>query len=190
VEKSLVLTTSSALLERLRQPAAHDAWTRFVRLYTPLLYHWAGRLGLQPQDAADLVQDVLTTLVQKLPEFEYDRRQSFRAWLRTILLNRWRAGHRRPRAVSGAERVSEPAAPDDLDDLAEQEYRTYLVGRALRLLQSDFQPATWKAFWEFVVSGKSAAEVAGALGMRVDAVYVAKSRVLRRLRQELAGLLD
>jgi RNA polymerase sigma-70 factor (ECF subfamily) len=186
----LVLTTSSGLLERLRQPAAHDAWVRFVRLYTPLLYHWAGRLGLQPQDAADLVQDVLTTLVQKLPEFEYDRRQSFRAWLRTVLLNRWRAGRRRPRAAPAAGRLAEPAASDHVYGLAEEEYRTYVVGRALRLLQSDFQPATWKAFWEFVVASRPAAEVARELGMRVDSVYVAKSRVLQRLRQELVGLLD
>jgi RNA polymerase sigma-70 factor (ECF subfamily) len=184
-----VLTTSVSLLERLRQPAAHDAWGRFVHLYTPLLYQWAGRLGLQPPDAADLVQDVLTTLVQKLPEFQYDPRQSFRAWLKTILLNRWRILRRRP-VVSGAEQLPEPAVPDDLDDLAEEEYRTYLVGRALRLMQADFQPATWMAFWEFVVGGKPAAAVARELGMRPDAVYVAKSRVLRRLRQELAGLLD
>jgi RNA polymerase sigma-70 factor (ECF subfamily) len=185
-----MFTTSVALLERLRQPAAHDAWQRFVHLYTPLLYHWAGRLGLQQQDAADLVQDVLTILVQKLPEFRYDQQRSFRAWLRTVLLNRWRHGCRRRAPVTGAAGQPEAAVPDPLDDLAEDEYRTYLVGRALRLLQSEFQPGTWRAFWEFVVDGRPASEVAAGLGMRADSVYVAKSRVLRRLRQELAGLLD
>jgi RNA polymerase sigma-70 factor (ECF subfamily) len=185
-----MFTTSVALLERLRQPPAHDAWERFVHLYTPLLYHWAGRLGLQPPDAADLVQDVLTILVQKLPEFQYDRQRSFRAWLRTVLLNRWRVGCRRRAPVSAAAGQPEPAVPDPVDDLAEEEYRSYLVGRALRLLQSEFQPVTWKAFWQFVVAGRPACEVAAALGMRAESVYVAKSRVLRRLRQELAGLLD
>src|SRR5438552_17277524 len=79
-------TTPVSLLERLHQPAADEAWQRFVKLYTPLLYHWACRVGLQGADAADLVQDVLTLLVQKLPEFKYDSQKSFRAWLRTVML--------------------------------------------------------------------------------------------------------
>src|SRR5262249_50774343 len=70
-------TTSASLLNRLRPPGEEDAWTRFVKLYTPLLYTWAHRLNLQDQDAADLVQDVFATLVQKLPEFRYDRQNSF-----------------------------------------------------------------------------------------------------------------
>jgi RNA polymerase sigma-70 factor (ECF subfamily) len=73
-------STSVSLLERLRQPAAPEDWGRFVQLYTPLLYYWACRLGLQEQDAADLVQEVFTTLVQKLPEFAYEPDRSFRGW--------------------------------------------------------------------------------------------------------------
>src|SRR6516225_8631890 len=91
-------TTSASLLERLRLPTDQAAWERFVQLYTPLLYYWARHLGLQPNAAADLVQDVLTALVQKLPEFVYDRDKSFRNWLRTLTLNRWR-NNRRRRAV-------------------------------------------------------------------------------------------
>jgi len=86
--------TSASLLERLRRPNDHAAWERFVRFYTPLLNYWARHLGLQPNDAADLVQDVLSTLVQKLPEFVYDRHKSFRNWLRTLMLNRWRNNRR------------------------------------------------------------------------------------------------
>src|SRR5688572_20304611 len=92
------MDTPASLLERLRQPAEQQAWSRFVRLYTPLLYSWARRLGLQPEDASDLVQDVLTLLVQKLPEFHYDRHKRFRGWLWTVTLNRFRENHRR-RAV-------------------------------------------------------------------------------------------
>jgi len=88
-------TTSSSLLERLRQPEATEAWQRFVHLYTPLLYYWARGTGLPEHDAADLVQDVLVVLVQKLPEFRYDAGQSFRGWLRTITLNKWRERCRR-----------------------------------------------------------------------------------------------
>jgi RNA polymerase sigma-70 factor (ECF subfamily) len=186
-------TTPVTLLERLRHPDADAAWARFVRLYTPLLLHWAGRLGLQQSDAADLVQDVLTLLVQKLPEFQYDRDRSFRAWLRTVLLNKWREQRRRhtlPRAGATEPAVADLAGPDDGDVLSEVEYRSYLVGRAYQLIQVEFQPRTWKAFWDSVVAGKSAAEVAGELGLSVGAVRVAKSRVLHRLREELDGLLS
>jgi RNA polymerase sigma-70 factor (ECF subfamily) len=179
-------------LERLRQPGQEQAWTRFVRLYTPLLYSWARRLGLDEPDDADLVQDVLTLLVRKLPEFTYDRHKSFRAWLRTVTLNCWRNRGRRaelPRAANPPDLDSLGADADVADALADQEYRQWLVGRAMELMQAEFQPNTWKACWECVVAGRPAAEVAAELGISVGAVYMAKSRVLSRLRQELTDLL-
>lgn len=160
-----------------------------MRLYTPLLYYWVRRLGLQEQDAADLVQDVLTTLVQKLPEFDYDRRKSFRAWLRTITLNRWR-NQQRQRPVSLLGDAAADVAAEDMDALEDTEYRQYLVGRALGLMQAEFQPATWKIFWEHVVQGRKSADVADELGVSIDSIYAAKSRILRRLRQELEGMMD
>jgi RNA polymerase sigma-70 factor (ECF subfamily) len=185
-------TTPSSLLERLRRSPEQAAWEKFVDLYTPLLFTWATRLGLTGHDAADLVQDVFAVLVEKLPGFEYDPRRSFRAWLKTVLLNRWRKQQRRPRVANAAAggSLSDVAGPDDLPDLEEDEYRRYLVSRALALMQTEFQPATWRACWEFVVRGRPAAAVAAELGMTVNAVYVAKSRVLRRLRAELRYLLD
>jgi RNA polymerase sigma-70 factor (ECF subfamily) len=185
--------TSASLLERLRQPGEQEAWIRFVKLYTAFLYHWARRLRLKEQDAADLVQEVFLVLVQKLPEFSYDRHKSFRGWLRTVMLNKWRDHQRRHTAVpvhQGEAFLSQLFGPDDTADFEEAEYRQHLVSRALRLMQAEFQPATWKACWEHVVSGRPAAEVARELGLSVDSVYAAKSRVLRRLRQELQGLLD
>ena len=184
-------STPASLLERLRQPDEQSAWTRFVQLYTPLLFHWTRRLGLRDDDAADLVQDILTLLVRKLPEFRYDPRKSFRAWLRTITLNCWRNRCRRvelPREAHCPD-LDGLAARDEADLLSETEYRQWLVGRALELMRTEFQPSTWKACWECVVSGRSAAEVAGELGLSVGAVYMAKSRVHRRLRQELTDLL-
>jgi RNA polymerase sigma-70 factor (ECF subfamily) len=184
-------TTSVSLLERLRRPAEEGAWVRFVELYTPLLYYWARRLGLQEPDAADLVQDVLTTLVRKLPELHYDQRQSFRGWLRTVTLNTWR-DHQRRRAASPPAAdapLTDLAGPEDPEAFAETEYRRHLAHRALHLVQVEFSSATGKAFWEHVVCGRPAAEVAAELGIRTGTVYVAKSRVLCRLRQELAGLL-
>jgi RNA polymerase sigma-70 factor (ECF subfamily) len=185
-------TTPASLLEQLRRLAATPAWNRFVHLYTPLLYTWAWRMGLQDSDAADLVQDVFTLLLQKLPAFEYDRGRSFRAWLRTVTVNRYRETGRRQRpAVGNGMAVAEDlAGPDPTSTFEEAEHRRYLVQRALELMQSDFQPSTWKACWETVVAGRPVGAVAAELGLTVKAVYLARSRVLRRLRQELAGLLD
>jgi RNA polymerase sigma-70 factor (ECF subfamily) len=186
-------TTPVSLLERLRQRAEPAAWARFVELYTPVLLAWAGRLGLQAQDAADLVQEVFTVLVRKLPEFRYDRRQSFRKWLHTVTLNKWRDACRR-RAVLPLEPrgdvLRDLAAAGPADAVAEAEYRQHLVSRALELMQKDFQPTTWKACWESVINGRPPAEVALELGITVNAVHLAKGRVLRRLRAELDGLLD
>lgn len=186
-------TTSFSLLQRLHQPGDQEAWQRFVQLYTPLLYYWALRLNLPAADAADLVQEVLLVVVQKMPDFAYDPGRSFRGWLRTIALNKWR---QRCRRYSGAppidedESVSNLPAPAGSEVFDEAEYRQQLVRRALVIMQADFEPTTWKACLELIVSGRSAAEVAAELGVSVEVVYGAKSRVLRRLRQELDGLLD
>src|SRR5262245_49637081 len=137
-------TTSVSLLERLRQQVDSDTnWKRFVRLYTPLLYHWAKKLDLPETDAADLVQDVFVLLVQKLPDFVYDGSKSFRGWLRTVMLNRWREQHRRRTVKAHATSDSELAGvadPDGTDPVEESEYRQHLVGRALQIMQAEFQP--------------------------------------------------
>ncbi len=186
-------TTSVSLLERLQQPDEHQAWDRFVRLYTPMIYHWGRRVGLQPADAGDLVQEVFAILLRKLPQFSYDGRKSFRGWLKTVTLNKWRDHLRRRHETplgSAAAELRGLAVPSEVGLFEEAEYRRHLVGRALQVMQADFQPTTWKACWEHVVSGRPAAEVAAELGITVGAVYAAKFRVLERLRQELQGLLD
>jgi RNA polymerase sigma-70 factor (ECF subfamily) len=185
-------TTPITLLERLRKPANQEAWCRFVELYTPLLFHWARVRGLQASDAADLVQDVFTALVQKLPSFQYDASRSFRAWLRTVTNNLWvdrqRVLARQP--LAGSERLADAAEPDSALALEEEEYRSYLVGRALKLMQSDFAAKTWQAVWAHAVEGRPAAEVAAQLGLTTAAVCCAKFRVIQRLRAELDGLLE
>jgi RNA polymerase sigma-70 factor (ECF subfamily) len=183
-------TTSVSLLERLRQPADQPAWERFVDLYTPLLFHWARRTGLQEPDAADLIQDVFQVLVRKMPEFTYDRKGSFRAWLRTVLLNRWRTLLRRRRELPLNEAESGLTEEDGQEAVAEKEYRDYLIGKALEVMRRDFQPATWQACWEHVARERPVADVAAELGITIKAVYLAKARVLRRLREELRGLCD
>jgi len=186
------MKTPASLLDRLRQPAEQEAWSRFVDLYTPLLFFWACRLGCQEADAADLVQEVLTLLVRKLPEFRYDEHGSFRSWLRAVTHNKWREQRRRrevPRETAGGE-LDEVAVTDGAEAFTEAEYHQFLAARALRLMQTEFQPATWRACWEMVVCDRPAADVAVEVGLTVGAVYAAKARVLRRLRRELEGLLE
>jgi RNA polymerase sigma-70 factor (ECF subfamily) len=186
-------TTPLSLLERLRRSDEQAAWEHFVRLYSPLLTSWAHKLGQHGQEAEDLVQDVFALLVQKLPEFRYDPQKRFRSWLWTVTVNKCRERLRRRQDVTvgtdeGA--LAELAGADDTQAMDEAEYRAYLVKRALELMQDAFQAATWKAFWECTVNSRPAAEVAAELGLSENAVYLAKGRVLRRLRQELEGLLD
>lgn len=187
-------TTSETLLIRLKDGGQEQDWRRFVELYSPLLFRWANLHGLQDSDATDLVQEVLVLLIQKLPEFEYDRQGSFRGWLRTVTLNRWRDLLRRRRVEASLETVDESdgglLADDPGDRFWEVEYRRYLVARALEIMQQSFEPSTWNACWETAVHGRSAAEVGAELGLSEGAVYVAKSRVLKRLRAELEGLWD
>lgn len=185
-------STPVSLLQRLRQPPADDAWRRFVELYTPLLYYWACRWGLSNADAADLVQDVFLLLLRKMPEFEYDPNHSFRSWLRTVMANKLNEQKRRARLPLEPDdaALAQQVTPDGIDDLAEAEYRRHLTVRTLKLMEVEFRPATWRACWEVVVNSRPADAVAAELGMSVGAVYAAKTRVLRRLRQELDGLLS
>jgi RNA polymerase sigma-70 factor (ECF subfamily) len=183
-------TTAPSLLEKLRLPANHAAWERFVALYTPLLRYWAKRLGALGADAENLVQDVFVTLLQELPRFDYQPGKRFRGWLWTVTLNKHRQHRRAPALAQATPGELDGAAGDDTEAIEEAEYQRYLVDRALRLMQSDFEPTSWKACWEYVVNERPPAEVAAELGITTNAVHLAKARVLRRLRQELAGLLD
>ena len=183
-------STSASLLERLRRPDDAVAWSRFVRLYTPLLYHWARRTGLREADAADLVQDVFAVLVEELPGFVYDPGRSFRGWLRTILIRRWSELQRRRRPASLGATADDLPGPQAPELPGEAEERRHLLQRALALVKDEFKPATWQAFWQHLVHDRPAAAVAAELGVTVNVVYIARSRVLKRLHQELAGLLD
>lgn len=186
-------STSVNLLERLKQADTGTAWVRFVELYVPLIFYWARQHGLNAEDAADLVQDVLVTLVTKLPSFEYNPDMRFRGWLQTITLNRARDWERRRKLrpttsqSSFMERLPQAESSDLFD---ESEYQAFLVQRARTLIMSEFEPVTWEACWRYVTDGSSAEEIARELGISANAVRIAKCRVLRRLRQELAGLLD
>jgi RNA polymerase sigma factor (sigma-70 family) len=191
-----MVDTSLSLLERLRLRPDAEAWQRLVELYEPLLNGWLRRYAVPPADAADLVQEVLTVLVRELPEFRHDlRRGAFRRWLRNILLNRLRAFWRTRRRAGGAGdaeemlgRLEDPSG--GLERLWDQEHDRYVLVRLTELLRKEFEPVTWDAFRLAALEGRPYPDVAAALGLSVNAVRIAKSRVLKRMRQEAEGLID
>jgi RNA polymerase sigma-70 factor (ECF subfamily) len=188
------MDTSASLLERVRVRNDAAGWQRFVDLYTPLIRTWVGRHVPQPDDVNDVVQQVFTVVVARLPEFVHNGRPgAFRHWLRSITVNHLRAFWR-ARRPQGAQ---DEAALDQLEDPAsdpsrqwDREHDGYVARKLLEYVEAEFRPATWQAFRRLVLDGAEPEEVAAALGLSVNAVLIAKSRVLRRLRQEMRGLLD
>ena len=162
-------------------------------MYAPLIFYWGRKQGLNATDAADLVQDVLSTLVLKLPAFEYDATQRFRGWLWTVTVNRARDMHRRQavRPTDGMDATMQLASgPSETEAFDEAEYRGFVCKRALEVMQSEFPARQWQACWQLVVDGRRGREIAKDLGISESAVYVAKCRIMKRLREELAGLFD
>ena len=191
--------TSATLLERLRDPADAGAWQRLVQLYTPLLAGWLRRHALQPPDVDDLVQEVLAVVVRELPRFRHNQRAgAFRHWLRTILANRlrefWRAQRARPLATGASDflrRLEQLEDPDSgLSRLWDEEHDRQVAARLLRLIEPEVTPTTWQAFRRVALEGAAPEAVAAELGLTVNAVFIAKSRVLQRLRRETRGLFD
>lgn len=182
-------STSASLLQRVKRANEAEAWDRLVQLYAPLLYGWARRLGLQDSDAADLVQDVFVVLVRKLPEFEYEPGKSFRGWLRTVMVNKWRD---RPPALRSLADAGDILLVDGEDGRADEEeaaYRRYVIGRTLQLIEPEFSSSAWQAFTAYAIHDRPVADVAFQLGISPNMIYLAKSRVVARLRRELDGLI-
>jgi RNA polymerase sigma-70 factor (ECF subfamily) len=187
--------TSETLLGRLRQsPDDQAAWDRFVERYGPKIYGWCRQWRLQEADGEDVTQNVLLCLARKLRTFAYDPSLSFRGWLRTLTehaCSDFFADRRLDRA-SGDTAVLEvlksaPARADLLARLDEQ-FDQELMGEALARVRLRVEPQTWEAFRLTATEGLSGDATAGRLGMRLTAVFKAKSRVLQLLRDEVARL--
>jgi len=187
-----MLTTQSSLLIRLRSRDDSEAWSRFARLYTPLVHHWVSRLGVESNHADDLVQEVFVVLLGRISLIAMDQPKSFRAWLRTVTLNKCRDHFRRQNRLTEPRLMEqmEIAERDPAAILTEEEYRKYVARAALQLMRDSFSETTWRACWEQVACGRTAAEVAADLGITENAVYLARGRVLKRLREELDGLWE
>ena len=189
-------STSPSLLHRVKAENP-EAWQRLVNLYGPLVYHWCRSSGLKGEDTADVVQEVFCSVASGIAEFHGgDHRGSFRAWLRTITRNTihdlFRRKHRQPEAKGGTVaqqqflEVPQPPVASELSEPPEAE--DALWRRAVEFVRAEFEDRTWQAFWRVAVDGQRPAAVAEELSTTVHAVYKAKSRVLRRVRQELADL--
>lgn len=191
--------TSHSLLERLHDRADHQAWQRLLAVYEPWLRGWLSRHELQPADVEDVLQDILVVVSQKLPGFVHSGQTgAFRSWLRTILTHRVRHFLRGQRARQAL--LAPQPRTDWLEQLEDgdsalsrqwdQEHDRHLVRQLLAGIQAEFNATTWQVFQMLVLEDRPAAEVAHCLTITPNAVYVAKARVLARLRAELRGLME
>jgi RNA polymerase sigma-70 factor (ECF subfamily) len=192
------METSVSLLGRLAGAPTDDDWRRLLDLYQPLLRAWLARAGVAASDIDDLAQEVLLVVFREVGGFELRGKGAFRAWLRTILAHRVRDFFRgqkyRPTATGDSDflrRLDELESPESaLSRLWDRDHDEHVAGSLLRTVQGDFAAVTWQAFLRHVQEGEPAGQVAEALGLSLNSVLLAKSRVLKRLRQEAAGLVD
>jgi RNA polymerase sigma-70 factor (ECF subfamily) len=189
--------TRPSLLIRLRDTADTEAWIEFVRLYTPLVFSYCARHGLQEADAADVSQEVMRVAAKAMPGFQYDpNRGRFHAWLLQTTRHRlhkfFTRAQREPRAASetAIERHFDQESGPDEQARWEDEYRQRLFDWAAEKARPEFHSATWEAFWLTAVDSVSVKEVAAKLGISVGAIYIARSRVIARLRELIEMVAD
>ena len=189
-------STHGSLLVRVRDLTDREAWASFVQIYAPVVYRYVRRRGLQDADAADVSQEILRRVAAAMQEFRYDRqRGSFRGWLFTVTRNTLQnflegAQRRTATLATYARQVIERPTDEEPADaqIWDEEYERQLLAEAAERVRPRFSDTTWQAFWQTAVEEKGAADVAHALGISVGALYVARSRVLARLRTEVESL--
>lgn len=185
-------TTSLTLLGRLRfNPGDQEAWGSFVDRYGRRVYAWCRRWGLQEADSQDVTQNVLLELSQQMREFEYQSSGSFRGWLKTIAYRAWCDFlSARLKAAAGTvdgvlDTLAAPAAGNDLLKGMDEECEREQLEAAMAHVRLRVQPHTWQAFVLTALEGKSGAEAASQLRMKIGTVWVARSKVQKMLRDEV-----
>ena len=186
-------STSSDLISRVRAQD-DEAWQRLVDLYGPLVFYWCRRSNLTGANAADVVQEVFASVSTAIAEYEVREGSRFRGWLWTITRNKindhFRRIQQQGEAGGGTAAQMQIAdlpdyQPDESSDADDQRELSAFLHRALELVRSEFEERTWRAFWRAAVEGDNTADIAAEMGITANAVRQAKSRVLRRLRDEL-----
>lgn len=184
--------TNPSLLIRLRDPSDSPAWQTFSEIYEPLIYAYCRKQGLQEADARDVSQDVLVSVISAIQKFEYDQAHGrFRGWLyrviRSKLANHFNKSARQPRG-SGQTIVNQMLNehPDDEEVQAfDREAEQRVFEWACEKVRPEFEPNTWQAFWRTAVDQEKPGQVAEHLSMSTGAVYIAKSRVIKRLQSTI-----
>jgi len=180
---------------RLRDHSDAAAWRTFALTYAPLVYSYCRKNGLQDADAADVTQDVLKQVSQSIRGFEYDPRTGrFRDWLRTVTRHkvlRWlgRSQNGEANVPVGAE-VVEELAEGGADAEWADEFHAQVLKVALEEIRPRFEVSTWRAFELTWIDGSDPRQVAKEVGLAIDQVYAAKSRVLKSLRAQILMLAE
>lgn len=188
MNRSTPQPTRASLLLRLREQE-ELAWREFFAIYTPVVFGYLIRRGLQPNDAEDLTQEVLIEVTRSIRNFDYQpERGRFRDWLGTISRRRlarfWQQRKPLPLAVEDlpGEGTSDPEWVD--------EFHAVVLQRALQNIQPNFAEVTWQAFLAVWKNGQPAPEVARSMQVSIEIVYNAKSRVLKQLEAEVLRICD
>lgn len=188
--------TQPSLLVRIRDAADTVAWSTFIEIYTPVIYAFLKRRGLQNADAADIAQEVFRAVYRSIGDYEYRGSDgSFRGWLLTVTRNKMldhASRQQRQAAVSGGTEnllaLGEQPVSSEEEIIVEREYRARLFETACQTVKHEFRDQTWTAFWETQMEQRPNSVVAEELGISVDSVYVARSRIIARLRQRVEEL--
>lgn len=191
-------STSLSLLHRLHQDAASDEWRQVIEQYGPAMRGWLRGRGVNDHDADDIVQEVMSVMVRRIGEFKRQRTGSFRRWMRLITVNCMRDHFRRrgrsPVASGGSDMVEMLAElADDASELSrrwDEEHAQHLLQLVLNRIRPEFRSSTWEAFEQVTIRQLPPEQVAKNLNVSTNAIFVAKSRVLKRIREEGAGLID
>ncbi len=190
--------TPLSLLQRLSSKSDESDWQRLFEIYAPLIRRWLVGYGVTEAEAEDLLQDVFQALLREIGSFKHNGHTgAFRRWLKLMIVNRlkgfWRA--RKTESLASGEdaevilkSMEDPASNPNL--AWDQEHDAYVVNALLNLVEPQFTVSTWQAFRMQVLDGNKARDVASQLGITVNAALIAKSRVMRALRAELAGLIE
>ncbi|MEM8668153.1 MAG: sigma-70 family RNA polymerase sigma factor [Planctomycetota bacterium] len=192
-----MLTTRHSLVLRIREVSDTTAWSQFVDIYGPFIYRYGRSRGLQDADAADLAQAVLIEVVRCIERFDYEPKLGrFRNWLMVIARSKLSdLAKKKARLVADGDSanlriLNEQPSQESFEEDWLRQYQEHLFHWAAEQVQGEVEESTWQAFWMTAVENKSASTVAKELKMKVGTVYVAKSRVLTRIRDRIAEIDD
>lgn len=191
--------TRKSLLLRVRDVDNQEAWSEFVDHYAPKIFSWCRRFHLQESDALDVTQEVLIKLMDSMCSFVYNpNRGSFRGWLKTVTTNaikdlgrslkRQPIGSGSPSVEHLIRAIEDPAAMRALEEAIEHGYQAQLLQEAESRVALRVKRQTWQVYRLTSTNQRSAAAVASELDIPISEVYVAKSRVIKMLRETIALL--